>query len=164
MPERVKSGASGLRWVSLALLVFVLDRASKLAALASLPLDGESVRLLPHVSLTLAFNRGASFSLLGMASGWQVWFLSLIAFGASIAITAILSRLPASRRGLCIALALILGGALGNLCDRLLYASVVDFLDLYVGRYHFPVFNVADSAICLGAMGVLLEGFGRRKR
>lgn len=163
MPEQ-KPEASGLRWVWVALVVFVLDRVTKLMALKGLPLDGESVPILPHVSLTLAFNRGASFSLLGMASGWQVWFLSLIAVVASLVIVVILSRQPASRRGFCIALALILGGALGNVFDRLMYASVVDFLDLYAGRFHWPVFNVADSAICLGALGVLFDGLSRRQR
>ena len=161
---RPRLAASGLCWIGVALGVWLLDRLTKCLALAALPLNGESVPVWPHVSLTLAFNRGASFSLLGSASVWQVWFLSLMAVMVSVAIVVILARLPASRRGLGIALALILGGALGNLCDRVLYAAVVDFLDLSLGRYHWPVFNVADSAICLGAVVILFEGVWRGKR
>lgn len=154
---------SGLYWLWVTAFVLVADRLTKQLALNLLSLNGDSVPVMPHFSLTLAFNRGAAFSMLGKASGWQVGFLSLTACVVSLVIAFLLYRLPASRRGVCIALALILGGALGNLWDRLFYASVIDFVDIFAGDWHWPVFNVADSAICAGAFWLIIDGFRQRK-
>jgi len=164
MPKRKKGTHSGLCWLWVTLGVFVLDRLAKHLALSDLSLDGGPLPLLPHLNLSLAFNRGAAFSFLGGASGWQIWFLSLMALAASGIILYILARTPASRRGFSVALALILGGALGNFYDRIVYFSVIDFIDVYAGRWHWPVFNLADSAICLGALWVILDGFAGRHR
>ncbi|HEX7234302.1 MAG TPA: signal peptidase II, partial [Nitrosospira sp.] len=109
-------------------------------------------------NLVLTYNAGAAFSFLSDAAGWQRWFFSSIAGGASIMIIYLLRRHEADKL-FCTALSLILGGAVGNLWDRLTLGHVVDFLDFYIGTYHWPAFNVADSAIFVGAMLLVLQSF-----
>jgi signal peptidase II len=100
----------------------------------------------------LAHNSGAAFSFLANQGGWQRWFFAGIALVVSVALVIWLKKLPRSNRWLAIALALILGGAIGNVYDRIVLGHVVDFLDVYWGRAHFPAFNIADSAITVGAI------------
>ncbi len=161
--ETVTAGAaerSGLRWLWLSLLVVVLDLGSKW--LASSGLDyGVPVPLLPFFDLTLLHNRGAAFSLLADQPGWQRWFFALVALGVSVLLLVWLKRTPATNRLSCISLTLILGGALGNLWDRLVHGYVVDFISLHYGPYYWPAFNIADSAICVGAVLLVWESWRR---
>jgi len=147
---------SGLIWLWVAVLVLITDRVVKHFALVYLP-PFSAVPVFPHFDLTLTYNTGAAFSFLDSASGWQIWFFGVIATVVSIGILTWLYRLSASNRWLCIALNFILGGALGNLSDRLLYGRVIDFLDFYLGNLHWPAFNIADSAICIGAFMLFIE-------
>lgn len=144
-----------------ALVVLVLDLVSKRWVEAKL-FSGEQIPLTNFFNLVLAYNAGAAFSFLSDAGGWQRWFFSLIAAVASVLIVYLL-RKHAADRLFCIALSLILGGALGNLWDRITMGHVVDFLDFHVGGYHWPAFNVADSAIFLGAMLMVIDSFRRKE-
>ncbi len=152
------------RWLWIAGAVLVLDQASKWAALERLTLH-ESVPLLPFLNLTLVYNKGAAFGFLSTASGWQNLFFIGIALVATVVILYLLRRMGTKDRFLAVALMLILGGAIGNLIDRLLYGYVVDFIDVYYGAWHWPAFNVADSAITVGAVMIALDaiGIGRRQ-
>ncbi|HEY7906337.1 MAG TPA: signal peptidase II [Wenzhouxiangella sp.] len=145
-------------WLSLALGLVVLDLWTK--QLASTELDLYRAQpITSWLNLTLAHNSGAAFSFLADAGGWQRWFLS----GAAVVIMAILlvwlKRLPQKARLLPAAIALVLSGALGNLIDRVRWGYVVDFIDVHVAGYHWPAFNVADSAIVVGVVLILIEGF-----
>ncbi len=145
-----------LKWLSLSLLVLILDQASKWLVVQSMQLY-QSIPLLPGFNLTYVHNTGAAFSLLSEAGGWQRWFFALIALAISVILTLWLMRLKKNETLMAAALSLILGGAIGNLIDRLLYGYVIDFLDLYYQNWHWPAFNIADSAICVGVALMLLE-------
>jgi signal peptidase II len=148
-------------WFGLAAAVVALDYASKAAVLAALA-PGESVRLAPFFNLVLVFNRGAAFSFLAAAPGWQTPLFAAIAIVASVVVSLLIYK--NHRKSLfCSGLALILGGALGNLRDRLAFGHVVDFLDFHAAAWHWPAFNVADSAITVGAGILILEGLLRRE-
>lgn len=154
MPEASAQGSSkavrmGCRY-GLALVVLVLDQATKLWASARLEY-AKPVEVMPFFNLTLLHNTGAAFSFLSDAGGWQQWLFAAIAVAVSLAIVVWLWRLPQQERLQATALALILGGAIGNLWDRLVQGYVVDFLDFYVGGYHWPAFNIADAGIVVGA-------------
>ena len=145
----------------LALVVLVLDIATK-RWVESVLFHGQQIPLTGFFNLVLTYNAGAAFSFLSDASGWQRWFFSAIAAGASALIIYLL-RKHAAEKMFCIALSLILGGALGNLWDRITLGHVVDFLDFYISSYHWPAFNVADSAIFLGAILLILDSFRRKE-
>jgi signal peptidase II len=149
--------------VSLALAVFVLvvDLLTKRWVEAML-FHGEQIPLTAFFNLVLTYNAGAAFSFLSDAGGWQRWFFSVIAAGASMLIIYLL-RKNATDKLFCLALSLILGGALGNLWDRITLGHVVDFLDFHVAGYHWPAFNIADSAIFLGAASLILDSFVRKE-
>jgi signal peptidase II len=149
------------RYFPVSLVVVVLDQLTKLAALKYLVRHAE-VALLPFLNLTLVFNPGAAFGFLGGAGGWQKWFFVAIALVATVVILAMLRRAGPKDGQLAVALTLILGGALGNLIDRLLYGYVIDFIDFYIGTWHWPAFNVADAAITVGAGLLILDTFGVR--
>lgn len=149
---------SGLAWLWLALLVVVLDQASKQLALALLAF-AQPVTVLPVFDLTLLFNKGAAFSFLAGQDGWQRWFFSLIALAVGGYLLHWLSKISRSERLLSIALVLILGGAVGNLIDRVLLGHVVDFISLHWQQYYYPAFNIADAAITVGALLLLWESF-----
>jgi signal peptidase II len=146
-------------WVSLilALVVLVLDFVTKRWVESGL-FYGEQIPVTSFFNLVLTYNAGAAFSFLSDAAGWQRWFFSSIAGGASIMIIYLLRKHETDKL-FCTALSLILGGAVGNLWDRIMLGHVVDFLDFYIGTYHWPAFNVADSAIFLGAMLLILQSF-----
>ena len=147
---------SALIWLWLALAVFVLDIATK--QLAEMMLTyGRPVYLLPVLDFTLLYNRGAAFSFLADESGWQRWFFTAVSLGVSTMLIVWLKRLPRAQVWMPVALALILGGALGNLFDRLVYGHVIDFISVHWGRSYFPAFNIADSAITVGAVMMALD-------
>jgi len=152
-------------WLWIAAAVLALDQASKWLALESLILH-QPVPLAPLLNLTLVYNKGAAFGFLSTASGWQNLFFIGVALVATVVILYLLRRMGTKDRFLAVALALILGGAIGNLIDRLLYGHVVDFVDVYYGAWHWPAFNVADSAITVGAVLIVLDALkpGRAKR
>lgn len=143
--------ATGLRWLWLSIMVIALDRITKMLAITYLEFL-EPLRILPIFNLTLAYNKGAAFSFLHSASGWQHVLLGGLAIIVSLMIIIWLSQLSVSDRLANVALCLILGGALGNAWDRVLYGHVVDFFDFHLGDWHFAIFNTADSAICIGAV------------
>jgi signal peptidase II len=149
MPKRA------LPWFGLAALVVVLDFASKIAVLnAFVPAERRFVT--EFFNLVLVFNKGAAFSFLATAQGWQTLFFAAIAVVASFIISFLIYK-NQQKSLFCCGLALILGGALGNLYDRLVYGQVVDFLDFHAAGWHWPAFNIADAAITVGA-GILIAG------
>ena len=145
----------------LALVVLVVDFVTKRWVESSL-FHGEQIPLTSFFNLVLTYNAGAAFSFLSDAAGWQRWFFSAIAGGASVLIVYLL-RKHAAEKLFCVALSLILGGALGNLWDRITLGHVVDFLDFHAVGYHWPAFNVADSAIFIGAMLLIVDSFRRKE-
>jgi len=145
------------RWLSLSALVIILDQLSK-ASISSHFVYGESMPITSFFNLVLAHNQGAAFSFLIDAGGWQRWMFSAIALIASVWIIWLL-RKHGEQKLFCFGLAMILGGALGNLIDRVAYGYVVDFLDFYWNANHFPAFNLADSAITCGAGLLLWDSF-----
>ncbi len=147
-----------LKWLWLSLAIVVVDQATKWAAEAWLVLH-QPVPVLPSFNLFLAYNTGAAFSFLAGAGGWQRWFFLLLAGGISVALVVWLKRLQVHETRLAVALALVLGGALGNLIDRAFYGHVIDFIDLYLGDWHWPAFNVADIGISCGAVLLALDSF-----
>ena len=153
-----------LVWLWLSAVVIVLDQITKHMIVDRFSLY-ERLDVFPHFNLTLAYNSGAAFSFLADAGGWQRWFFTAIAVGASVMILIWLARLTRAETLQGVALSLILGGALGNFYDRLVLGHVVDFLDFYWGDYHFPAFNIADTAITIGAGLILLDMLlGAKKR
>ena len=151
-----------MKWLWCSLLVVVLDQLSKVWAVMQLPLHSPQP-VFPSLNMTLAYNRGAAFSFLSDASGWQRWFFAVLAIVVSIAIIFWLRRLRSTEKCQGLALSLILGGALGNVWDRIQLGYVVDFIDVYYGAWHWPVFNIADSAITVGAVLLIVDAFiGKR--
>ncbi len=148
--------AGMLRWLWLSLIVVVLDQASKQWFEANFMLY-EQVNVLPFFNLILTYNHGAAFSILGDQSGWQRWFLSAVSAGVTLVLVLWLRKLKQQERLTAITLSLIIGGAVGNLIDRLLFGRVIDFLDFYIGQHHWPAFNIADSAITIGVVVMLYE-------
>lgn len=148
-------------WLLISVVVIVLDQLTKLWILANFQY-GDSLPLTSFFNLVYARNTGAAFSFLAGQGGWQRFFFIGIALGASALIVYLL-RKHAAERGFCFALSLILGGALGNLIDRVRFGYVVDFLDFYYAAYHFPAFNVADSAITLGAAWLIWDSLKNAK-
>ncbi len=148
-----------LKWLWLTLVAVVLDQISKLAIAASMQLY-QSIQIMPFFKLTYVHNTGAAFSFLSEAGGWQRWFFAGLALLISVVIAVWMARLKKNETLLAVALALILGGAVGNLIDRLAYGYVIDFLDVYYETWHWPAFNIADSAITLGVILMLAESFG----
>ena len=148
-----------LKWLWLSVLSLLLDQASKLAVDGSMQLF-ESIPLLPYFNLTYVHNTGAAFSFLSDAGGWQRWLFAGLAVVMGSIIGLWLARLKQHETLMAVALALVLGGAIGNLIDRVAYGYVIDFLDVYYQDWHWPAFNIADSAICIGVALMLLESFG----
>ncbi len=145
-----------IRWLWLSLLVILLDQASKQLAEAMLSY-AQSVTVLPFFDLTLLYNTGAAFSFLSDQPGWQRWFFIVLAMLVSLVMLVWLSRLKREEVWQAVALGLIIGGALGNLIDRILFGHVIDFIHLHYAEHYFPAFNVADSAISVGVAVMLLD-------
>lgn len=149
-------------WLAVAVAIIAFDQATKVAADTLLNYH-RPVPLIPFFNLTLSYNSGAAFSFLGDASGWQRWFFAVIALGVSGFLVHWLYQVGGRDRWLALSLSLILGGAIGNLLDRLMYGYVVDFIHFYVGDWSFPIFNIADCAISIGA-GLLIAHMVLAKR
>jgi signal peptidase II len=149
---------TGWRFWWLAVLVLVADQLTKIYVINNFAL-GESVNLLPVFNFTYARNYGAAFSFLGDAGGWQRWLFTAIAVVVTIGISIWLARLTKDQLKLSLALTCIVAGAVGNLIDRSLYGYVVDFLHVYYQDWHYPVFNFADCAICIGAAILIWDSF-----
>jgi signal peptidase II len=155
-----KASSSLMPWLGIAFIVILLDQLSKIT-ITKLFAYGEDKLITSFFNLTLAYNRGAAFSFLSDQGGWQRYFFTAIAF-AAVGFIVYLLRKHAGQRMFCWALALIMGGALGNVIDRLLYGHVIDFLDFHwAGLGHFPAFNIADSAITIGAILFIFDELRR---
>lgn len=165
MPETERAAAARYRvmlaWVLLAVVIALADQGTK-SLIGALLAPGEIRGVTGFFNLVQVFNRGAAFSMLADAPGWQRELFAGIAVAASAFIVVLLARHSADRL-FCAGLALILGGALGNLWDRIALGHVVDFLDFHALGYHWPAFNLADSAITVGAAVLILDGFRARK-
>lgn len=153
---------SGLIWLWLSALVVVLDHATKFLATQNLTLH-DPVPIMPGFNLTLAHNYGAAFSFLHDAGGWQRWFFLVLAIAISIVLVVWLKRLRAADKWVASAVALILGGAIGNVWDRARLGYVVDFIDVYYQQWHWPAFNIADSAISIGAVMLIIDSLRGNK-
>jgi len=158
----LKIAHTGLRWLWVSIIILILDRITKYLAQKYLILY-TPVTIIPGFNLDLSFNKGAAFGFLNQESHWQVWLLGIIAFVVSIGIITWLMRLSPHERWMGIALSLITGGALGNLLDRLIQGQVTDFIQLYISRFYWPTFNIADSAICIGAVMLFLHAIFKKK-
>jgi signal peptidase II len=162
-PAKKTSPTSGmLPWLALALLLLMADQFTKVLILGAYQL-GDATRVTEFFNIVRVHNSGAAFSFLAGASGWQRWFFTAIGVGAAGFIIYLLRAHPGQRL-FSFALACILGGAIGNVIDRLLHGYVVDFLDFHWAGYHFPAFNVADAAISVGAACLILDELLRVRR
>jgi len=161
----MRDAGGGLRWFAIAAIVIVADQISKAWVEAVFPL-GASMYVLPVFDLVHVRNSGAAFSFLAGASGWQRELFITIGIVASAWISWMMVRAGRGQGLFCLALSLILGGALGNVIDRVRLGSVVDFLSFHWGPHHFPAFNLADTAISCGAMLLVADAFmqGRQQR
>jgi len=158
-----KSSPRGLLpWLGLAVIVIVLDQLTKTLVVNEFQL-GDSREITGFFNLVRAHNPGAAFSFLAGAAGWQRWFFVGLGIAASIFIVWMLKTHPGETL-FCLAVSLILGGALGNVIDRLIHGYVVDFIQVHWRGWYFPSFNVADSAITLGAATLILDEIRRVKR
>ena len=147
-----------LKYLFITSLVIVFDQVSKWLMVSRLSLY-ETIIVMPYFNLTMAHNEGAAFSFLAQAGGWQRWFFIWLALIISVVLFVWLAKLKPTEKLEAISLSLILGGALGNVIDRISYGYVIDFIDLYIGHNHWPVFNIADSAICIGAILLVADSF-----
>ncbi len=163
MNTQVTKEPSALIWLWLSVLVIALDLATKLIA-ESLLTYAQPVYVLPVLDFTLLYNRGAAFSFLADHSGWQRWFFAIISIGVSAALIVWMKKLPRTSVWLPCALSLVLGGALGNLYDRLVYGHVVDFISVHWQSSYFPAFNIADSAITVGAIMLMIDALLEKRK
>ncbi|MDP2147905.1 MAG: signal peptidase II [Pseudomonas sp.] len=160
----ISSRFGRLGWLLLSLLVLVIDQVSKAHFEGTLEMFQQIVVIPDYFSWTLAYNTGAAFSFLADGGGWQRWLFALIAVVVSAVLVVWLKRLGRNDTWLAIALALVLGGALGNLYDRIALGHVIDFILVHwQNRHYFPAFNFADSAICVGAIMLALDMFKGNK-
>ena len=149
-------------WLGFALVILIADQITKVMVIGSFQL-GDSQTVTSYFNLVRVHNSGAAFSFLSTASGWQRWFFTGIGLVAAVYIVWMLRSHP-DQTLFCFALSLVLGGAVGNVIDRVIYSHVIDFLDFYYGTWHFPAFNVADSAISVGAALLILDELLRVRR
>ena len=145
-----------LKYLTISAIIIGLDQATKWLMVSWLALY-ETVAIMPYFNLTMAHNHGAAFSFLAQAGGWQRWFFIVLALVISTVLVVWLAKLKPEAKLEAISLSLILGGAIGNVIDRIYYGYVIDFLDIYIGSSHWPAFNVADSAICIGAVLLIID-------
>ena len=145
-----------LKWIWLAIVVVIFDQLTKYIASDSLEMH-VPIAVMPMFNWTLMHNPGAAFSFLANESGWQRWFFAVIAVVVSVVITLWLKRLEQHEKWQAIALALILGGAVGNVIDRIWLGYVVDFIQIYYQQWYWPAFNIADSAISIGVVMIIID-------
>ena len=146
----------GMLWISL--LVIILDQITKQLALNSLSLH-QAVNVIPGFDWYLTYNRGAAFSFLAQAGGWQRWFFTITTIAISTVILLWIKRVPPEEKFTSVSLCLILGGAIGNLIDRVYLGYVIDFIQVWLGSYPWPAFNIADASIFIGAVALILSSF-----
>ena len=146
-------------WLGLSVLVLVIDQLSKILAKNNL-IEGISKPVTSFMNWTLVYNPGAAFSFLSQAGGWQRWFFTGLGITAALVITWLIRKNPLQKL-FCLAMSLILSGAIGNVIDRLAYGAVVDFIDVYYLNWHWPAFNIADSAITLGVILLIFDEIKR---
>ena len=151
------------KWFSIAALIIVVDQITKYVA-SSMLIMHEPVAVLPFFNFTLMHNTGAAFSFLADQGGWQRWFFAVLALAVSIVLALWLRRLQAHEKWLALSLSLVLGGAAGNLIDRVYYGYVIDFIDIYYNSMHWPAFNIADSAITVGAVMLVIDTFRSKSK
>ncbi|CAM3012437.1 signal peptidase II [Vibrio rarus] len=164
MPNNSIFKQTGLRWLWLAALVFVSDIAIKLVVMNSMEYGwANRIEVTSFFNLLYVHNHGAAFSFLGDQSGWQRWLFAGIAIIVCGVLALWMRKLPNTAKWNNIAYSLIIGGALGNVFDRIIHGFVVDYLDFFVGNYHWPAFNLADTAICIGAGMIILDSFIKDK-
>ena len=156
------SGSGWLLWLGIATLIMLIDQFTKVLILGRFQY-GESLPITPYFNLVRVHNLGAAFSFLSDAGGWQRWFFTGLGTVAALVMVWLL-RSHANQRLFSAAVSCILGGAVGNVIDRLLHGYVIDFLDFFWGAWHFPAFNMADSAITLGAALLILDEILRVRR
>jgi len=152
----MNSQIKNLNWLFLSFFIVILDQITKALITAYLLVD-QFVSLLPFLNLRLQFNPGAAFSFLSNASGWQRWLFTGIAIAVSIVIVFWIYRLKPKDYWNAVGLSLVLGGALGNLIDRMVHGYVIDFIQVYYKQWSFPVFNIADSAITVGVICIIIK-------
>ena len=145
-----------LRWLVLSLLVILLDQVTKYYAVELLELH-QPVEVLPFFNWTLMYNEGAAFSFLSDQGGWQRWFFIALATVVTGVLIGWMAKLKRSELALAVALSLVIGGAVGNVIDRILLGKVVDFIHLHYEQYYWPAFNVADSAITIGVVILIFD-------
>ena len=151
-------------WIIITLIVFGLDRITKFLVLDNFILE-DPVNILPFLNIFFTLNSGAAFSFLNNAGGWQEWLFISVAVVVSVFLVVWQTKIVVTKdRWLKIALALVLGGTLGNLYDRVLYHQVIDFIDFYFRSWHYPIFNIADAAISIGAVMLIIDIFRKGKR
>ena len=153
------TGGSLAPWLGVAVIVILFDQLTKIAV-AKVFAYGSSHAIAPFFNLVLVYNRGAAFSFLAMAGGWQRWAFTALGVVAAAVICYLLKK-HAAQRLFCLALSLIMGGAIGNVIDRIAYGHVIDFLDFHVNAWHWPAFNLADSAITIGAVLLVFDELRR---
>ncbi|WP_100643296.1 signal peptidase II [Alteromonas facilis] len=154
MPNVLRN--TGLRFLWISIVVFIVDQWTKVTVVEQMDLY-QSIEVMPFFNLTYVHNYGAAFSFLHDAGGWQRWFFTAIAIGISALLIYWLKQVPKTQLRLPIAFTFILGGAIGNVYDRLVHGYVIDFLDFYYQQWHWPAFNIADSAIFIGAALLILD-------
>lgn len=152
-----------LKWLWLSVIVVVLDQITKVLVIQNFQFQ-ESIAVLPLFNLTNVHNYGAAFSFLSDAGGWQRWLLSGLAAVVSLVIIFWVRKLNSGEKFTALGLTLVLGGAIGNLVDRIYHGYVIDFLDFYIGHKHWPAFNVADIAISIGVVALIALSFFDKKK
>ena len=162
MARASKDGSGMLQWLGLAFIILLVDQFTKVLIVGYYQL-GDSTTITNFFNVIRVHNSGAAFSFLAGASGWQRWFFTVLGFVAAGIIVWMLKSHPGQKL-FCFAMACILGGALGNVIDRIVYGYVIDFLDFHWRGMHFPAFNVADSAITVGAICLILDELLRVRR
>lgn len=156
-----KMNYKNLNWLWLSFIILIIDQFTKYLVSQNIPLDS-SITIFPILDLVSAHNHGAAFSFLNDAGGWQQWLFGLLAIGVCIALVVWILKLPSSKKIIIFSASLVIAGALGNLIDRIYHGYVIDFIYFHVGQWYWPAFNIADSAIVVGAITLVLETLLRR--
>lgn len=157
-PKIVANGSRAFRWYVLALVIVIIDQWTKWLAETNLTFHDPVPVIEPFLNWTLAYNYGAAFSFLADAGGWQKWFFSGLALVMSLFLIIYLIKAPRKATLLSLGLAMVLGGAVGNLIDRLLHGHVIDFIHVhYADVWHYPIFNIADVGISLGVLLIVID-------
>ena len=157
-PKMIANGRLALNWYLLSLVVIILDQWTKWLAETNLTFLEPVPVIEPFLNWTLAYNYGAAFSFLADAGGWQKWFFAGLALLMSLFLIGYLLKAPRQAKLLSLGLALVLGGAVGNLIDRLLHGHVIDFIHVhYADVWHYPIFNIADIGICIGVAMIVID-------